>query len=364
MTGLTKPYIQKLDNPWQLGLLNSFNSKGIPSKKSESYKFTPISSWYEKDWKPQSSQSFNHPFIKKVDSDFAKSFISEFDTGENPLLDLHLSQVDTFYYFEANESVDYHINFDCKNGEFSNSCLLIDLKANSNILEKLSTEAKSFSQNSIFIKAKSENAQYTTLQNIHSGSFNQSWYFVKTYKDTSNFSLLQFNESEGSNRLNPFFQVNYEDTTVESHCFYRSGGETKQDIFSEIKHLAPNSYSDQTVKGILKDQARNVFTGKIFIDKNCPGVDANQFNKNLVFGNKAHALSQPQLEIYNFDVKCAHGSTTGQINDDEIFYFMSRGISKLRATELLLESYANEFLNKIRSKDVKSQVSQLLGLSS
>ncbi len=364
MTGLTNTYIQKIENPWQQGLLSNFKTKGYPSKKNESYKFTPINTWYEKTWKPQSKQTIDQPFLKKVDSNFAMSFINEFDKDDDPLLDLHLSQVKDFFHFEVSEDINYEINIDNLKEEFSNSCLLIDLSTNCNILERLSTNSSSFSQTSVFIKAKCENAQYTTIQEIPEDSYNQSWYFVKTFKNTKNFSLLQYNQSTGSNRLNPFFVVNNEDTTVESHCFYKSSGSTKQDIFSEIKHLAPNSYSDQTVKGILRDNARNAFTGKIFIQEHCAGVDANQFNKNLVFGNKAHALSQPQLEIYNFDVKCAHGSTTGQINDNEIFYFMARGISKKRATELLLNSYTDEFVSKVRSKEIKEKLITYIGSAS
>jgi Fe-S cluster assembly protein SufD len=108
---------------------------------------------------------------------------------------------------------------------------------------------------------------------------------------------------------------------------YMVGGEQHADTHSVIDHKQPNCVSHQTYKGIVDGKARAVFNGKVFVRENASGTDAQQSNKNLLLSNDARVDTKPQLEIFNDDVKCSHGATVGQLEEEELFYLLSRGLN-------------------------------------
>lgn len=139
---------------------------------------------------------------------------------------------------------------------------------------------------------------------------------------------------------------------------YMLGGEQHHDTHSVIDHRLPNCVSHQNYKGILNGKSRGVFNGKVFVRENASGTDAKQSNKNLLLSNDARIDTKPQLEIYNDDVKCAHGATVGQLEDEEIFYLLSRGIGLKLATNLLTYGFAEEIINKIEIESIKQQLDE------
>ena len=110
----------------------------------------------------------------------------------------------------------------------------------------------------------------------------------------------------------------------------------------------------------MNDNARGVFTGKVRIDQDAQLVNAEQLNKNLLLSKKAHANSRPQLEIYADDVKCSHGSTTGQLSDDELFYFLARGIKKEKARQMLAKAFAHDVILKIPNQEIQKSIQALV----
>lgn len=134
-------------------------------------------------------------------------------------------------------------------------------------------------------------------------------------------------------------------------------GETQHtDTHSIIDHAMPNCVSHQTYKGILSDQSRAVFNGKIFVREHASGTNGYQSNKNLLLSNDARVDTKPQLEIFNDDVKCSHGATVGQLEDEEVFYLLSRGLSLDLARNLLTYGFAEEVINKIKIESIKKQL--------
>jgi Fe-S cluster assembly protein SufD len=124
-----------------------------------------------------------------------------------------------------------------------------------------------------------------------------------------------------------------------------------QDMHSSIVHNAASTTANQLAKNLLDDSSKAIFTGRIKIARNAQQVHSAQLNRNLLKSPKAHAIGQPQLEIFADDVKCNHGSTTGKIGDEEMFYLLSRGIPAARATELLTHAFVEEvFANTLNSK--------------
>ena len=139
---------------------------------------------------------------------------------------------------------------------------------------------------------------------------------------------------------------------------YFLGESQHHDTHSVIKHNVPNCTSHQTYKGILNDKSRGVFNGKVFVAVGAHGTDGYQSNKNLLLSNEARVDTKPQLEIFNDDVKCSHGATVGQLEEEELFYLLSRGLNETLARNLLTYGFAEEIVNKIEIESIKKQLDE------
>jgi Fe-S cluster assembly protein SufD len=137
---------------------------------------------------------------------------------------------------------------------------------------------------------------------------------------------------------------------------YMLSGNQHHDTHSIIDHTVPNCTSHQTYKGIMNDKSRGVFNGIVFVRENASGTDAQQSNKNLLLSNEARVDTKPQLEIFNDDVKCSHGATVGQLEEEELFYLLTRGLPQSLARNLLTYGFAEEVINKIGIESIKSEL--------
>lgn len=141
---------------------------------------------------------------------------------------------------------------------------------------------------------------------------------------------------------------------------YMVTGRQHVDNHTRIDHIRPHCSSRQLYKGILDGQSRGVFNGKVVVHKAAQKTDARQVNKNLLLSEDAMIDSKPQLEIFNNDVKCTHGTTIGQHNQDAIFYLRSRGIDPAAARSLLTYAFASELLGRIAIEPVRARLEALL----
>lgn len=147
---------------------------------------------------------------------------------------------------------------------------------------------------------------------------------------------------------------------AESYNLYLTNASEHSDISTVIHHRAADTTSNQIAKGILDGESKGIFTGKIHIYPQAQRVNSGQINKNLLLSQKAQAHSQPQLEIFADDVKCSHGSTTGQLSDDEVFYFQARGIPAEKAKTLLAHGFGMEVVLKVENKTARNKVEELV----
>jgi len=127
------------------------------------------------------------------------------------------------------------------------------------------------------------------------------------------------------------------------------------DTHSLIDHRVPNCASRQNYKGILDGRSRAVFNGRVFVREDARGTDAEQSNKNLLLSREARVDTKPQLEIYNDDVKCSHGATVGQLEEEELFYLLSRGLHNDLARNLLTYGFAEEIVERIKFESTRAQ---------
>jgi Fe-S cluster assembly protein SufD len=127
-----------------------------------------------------------------------------------------------------------------------------------------------------------------------------------------------------------------------------------------IDHAKPHCASHELYKGILDGKAHGVFNGKIFVHQDAQKTDAKQTNKTLLLSDDAVINTKPQLEIYADDVKCTHGATVGQLEDDAIFYLRSRGIGLQEARSLLTFAFANDIISRVKVEPIRTRLEETL----
>jgi len=137
-------------------------------------------------------------------------------------------------------------------------------------------------------------------------------------------------------------------------------GRQHLDNYMLVEHASPHCGSRQFYNGILDDHAHGVFHGRIVVHKDAQKTDAKQTNRNLLLSDDAQIDTKPQLEIYADDVKCTHGATIGQIEENALFYLRSRGIDEISARKLLLLAFASECLDRMKPNPARDHVEKLI----
>jgi Fe-S cluster assembly protein SufD len=162
------------------------------------------------------------------------------------------------------------------------------------------------------------------------------------------------------NNLNFFQKGEHSDSTLKGITII----EEKQhvDHYTLVHHRSPNCESHQDYKGIFADNSTGVFNGKIVVDRAAQKINAFQSNNNILLDNKATINSKPQLEIFADDVKCSHGCTIGQLDEDSLFYLRSRGIPLKEARALLMYAFANNVLESVKIPEIKKRITHEIAL--
>jgi Fe-S cluster assembly protein SufD len=132
------------------------------------------------------------------------------------------------------------------------------------------------------------------------------------------------------------------------------------DTHTVVDHAVPRCSSRELYKGILREEARGVFHGKIRVRQDAQKTDAIQVNKNLLLSQQALVHSTPALEIFADDVKCKHGSTTGQLDPQQLFYLQSRGIDADHARTLLTYAFASDVVARVKVEAIRAGVTEYL----
>ena len=133
-----------------------------------------------------------------------------------------------------------------------------------------------------------------------------------------------------------------------------------QEIQSIIRHKKPDCKSFQKIKNILKDGSKGIFQGKVYVSKEAQKTDAYQISKGLLLDQKSEFSTKPELEIYADDVKCSHGSTSGNIDEQAQYYLMSRGLSKKEAISLIVRGFLADVVSEIKNQDLKKIINSHL----
>ena len=196
-----------------------------------------------------------------------------------------------------------------------------------------------------------ENAllEYTKIQRENAGAI----HIGRTYIDIGRNSYAHtVTLSEGAHigRSDIHVKLKAENARCSLDGLYISKNKNMLDHHTIIEHISPHTDSIQSYRGILMDKSRAVFNGKVLVHANAHQSSAVQENHNLLLSDQAEIDTKPELEIYHDDIKCSHGATIGQLDENALFYLRSRGIENETARKMLIQAFAENILNKIPDK--------------
>jgi Fe-S cluster assembly protein SufD len=218
------------------------------------------------------------------------------------------------------------------------------------------TVVNSVAEISIGEKAK---VQYYKLQNDCAGIHLISSVNAHQQKDSHfDTNTITLNGDWVRNNLNIVPEAEHCETHLNGLFITR--GNQHVDNHTLVDHRKPNCQSNQLYKGILDAKSTGIFNGKIFVRRDAQKTNAYQSSKNILLSDDATINTKPQLEIYADDVKCSHGSTTGQLNEDAMFYLRSRGLGEDSARNLLLFAFAGDVIEKIQIEPLKIYLEELV----
>ena len=384
--------------------LNNFKKKGFPNRKQEDWKFLDISQIIKKNIGDLSfyndySQSnkidpsifvdglehnkiiFINGRIEKIDFNFedqnkieiideTKKDIS-FDY-KNSLIDLNSAFTDKVFkilikknyslkkpliiYHSTNDkmkSTNINLRLDFELGE--NSCLkLIDYFANNtaknfiNIFYNFNLEKNSILKNYKIDKFRNNNLRYS-FNNIEQDNDSVSETFI-----------LSAGSDYFKNEIN--CNLNGEYSSAFINGIFSLKENQQHEIRTTINHLVQNTKSFQLIKSVLGKNSKSAYQGKIFVNSKAQKTDGYQLSKAILLDETSEFNAKPELEIYADDVKCSHGSASGSLNEDSIFYLMSRGLNYQQSKELLINGFLLDVVEKITDSEIKNLIKNIIGV--
>jgi Fe-S cluster assembly protein SufD len=201
--------------------------------------------------------------------------------------------------------------------------------------------------------------EYYKIQNDSSNSNQVSTtHFRQIGKSFVHALTISLNGGIIRNNLNMVLEAAYSEANLHGLYFVKGGSHI--DNHTIVDNVLPNCQSNELYKGVIDDHATAVFNGKIYVQPQAQKTNAFQSNKNVLLSDAATVNTKPQLEIFADDVKCSHGCTVGQLDEESMFYLRSRGITKHVAKSLLVHAFAKDILNYIKLDPLREYVDQLI----
>jgi Fe-S cluster assembly protein SufD len=197
------------------------------------------------------------------------------------------------------------------------------------------------------------------IEREHTGAFNVSTLRIQQGRtaDVSSHSVL-LGGALVRNNVHPVLASEGGECLING--LFIGNGRQHLDNYMLVEHASPHCDSRQFYNGILDGHAHGVFHGRIIVHKDAQKTDAKQTNRNLLLSDSAQIDTKPQLEIYADDVKCTHGATIGQMEENSLFYLRSRGIDEMSARRLLLVAFASECMDRMKEGPVRTHIEKLI----
>jgi Fe-S cluster assembly protein SufD len=225
----------------------------------------------------------------------------------------------------------------------------------------ISRESENSFNNVITEFTVGENATlvYDKIQNEAEANFHISTEEVAQEKN-SNFKINTVTLDGTLVRNNINISVNGENCETHMNGVIIAKGNAHVDNHTFVNHKVANCFSNENYKYVMEDKSTGVFNGRVIVQQHAQKINAYQKNGNILLSDFAQIFSKPELEIYADDVKCSHGSTTGQLDENAIFYLQARGISKDKAKKLLVSAFVGEVIEQFSSDAMHDKINQVL----
>ena len=250
---------------------------------------------------------------------------------------------------------------DSKNPVYFRKCFHIGKNSKVCFSERfIYTSHESYFSNSVteIFMDENSNLNYFTDQNINK-NYHYNSINVSQKKDSiSNFHTYSFSGAIIRNNLN--IKLREKNCYANMYGFYAIKNSSHIDNHTSVDHMDESSISNEHYKGIIDKDSNGVFNGKIYVRQKAQKTNAFQANNNILLSDSAKVNTKPQLEIWADDVKCSHGCTVGQLDEDALFYLMSRGISRKDATSLLLSAFSTDITDKIEDSDIREKYESMI----
>ncbi|MDC0465628.1 Fe-S cluster assembly protein SufD [Candidatus Pelagibacter sp.] len=380
---------------------NKFLEQGFPNKRIEDWKFSDLNQIISTNFE-------NLAFSKKDNqSSIDINFINEFDHNKIVFVDGKISKVDFSYENEDKISLEKDLELDNelnenvllnfntaflsnyikitinKGYQFKKPLILynyltpdleshcFNMRLDINLEDDASVDVLNISNKNI------KNNFLNFRQNISIGKnsvlknynldINPTSNIKYSFKDISldkNSHLEYFIYSKGSKfaKHDINCSLNNDYGSVALNGIIDLDNKKHHEIKTVINHNKENCKSYQLIKSVLSDNSKGVYQGKIYVNSVAQKTDGYQLSRALLLNEDVEFNAKPELEIYADDVKCSHGSTSGNIDENSIFYLMSRGLSHSQSKKLLTNGFLNEVIEKITNEDVKSLIKKLTGI--
>ncbi len=345
-----------------------FEAQGFPTTRNEEWRFTNVAPIARLQF-PNVSPTANAHSLRKALEDnpeLVEAFLGRYASAHtNPFVALNTASFEdgAFLHVPANTISEKPIwlDYTSKPDHATHPRNLIVVEANSQvqIVERYSGTGRYFT-NSVTEIVVGENA---VVEHIKLEEESPEAYHVATIQAhlAKNSVFKSHNISLGGllvrNDVNAYLSTGSEGTV---NGLYLIAGKQHVDNHTAIDHAQPHANSHELYKGILDGSSSGVFNGKIFVRKDAQKIDAKQTNKNLVLSETAVINTKPELQILADDVRCTHGATVGQLDEEALFYLRARGINQADARNLLIFAFARDVIERIGLPDVRSYLETAL----
>ena len=367
-----------------------FCKKGIPNLKQEHWKYSPLSKdliqFEDLKFSLNQSDDFDDLYLEKFDhyQVLVKNGIFIGGNIKKEGLEISKYKKDNFYEIKSNQILDFNnafftpgfeikvdsnfnvqkpiviYNFFSKDFDGNNinnkNYIFLDTNSKVEIFEKNIFEDDSYLFFTKNLDIELENNSRLIKYYLNSTNKNKTIYnFIRSkLKKDSQFEKFNFSHNVSSCRDEIISDLNGENSYVSLNNIQHLSQKCFHEIKWEINHNELNTKSSQFVKSALHDESVAAFQGKIFVDSKAQKTDGYQLSRALLLSDNSKFLSKPELEIYADDVKCSHGSSSGSIDDDSIFYLRSRGINEQDAKKMMIEGFLAEVINKIKNNEIRN----------
>ena len=395
--------------------IKNFENKGFPTKKEESWKYTSLNSILKNDFSvfPKKENAIEFKEVKKyflhevdtfkvvfIDGIFS-SFLSStthdgldvclmasaltkpkykmvIDTYFNQIADKDdsLTSLNTAFSLEGayinipkSKVVDKPIEiiyFSTGNEAAlmvqPRNLIIVGENAHVQIMERHqslnSNPVLTNSVTEIFAQKRAIVDYYKIQNDVQTANLIDNTYIAQKQESRVTVHTFSFGGNITRNNLNFYHQGERIDSTMKGITII--GDKQHVDHHTLVQHATPNCESHQNYKTILDGQSTGVFNGKIYVEREAQKTDAFQQNNNILLGDKATINAKPQLEIFADDVKCSHGCTIGQLDENAMFYMQQRGIPQKEAKALLMYAFTNEVTSSIKIPELKSKIARII----